>query len=139
MVRRELTKPLARFLKRYRIAIKAFVLMVLATCAYGWGGDGTALTAVDNVRETASSEVGDASHLIHAKFARSEQVYRGTDRGDAILILALVFSAIVAFNLWLAWHLHSICVPHRGSGDGRLQCRASRRTPEALRRRIGEA
>jgi hypothetical protein len=53
--------------------------------------------------------------MIDAQFALSEPVYRGTDRGAAILVLALVLSGIVAFNLWLCRHLRCICADSRQS------------------------
>ena len=108
MIRGELTKLPARSLKRFRIGISAFVLLVLAKSAYGWGSAGAVLAAIDHVRKMVSSEAGDAMDAIHAKFALSELVYRGTDRGNAILILALVFAGILAFNFWFAWHLLSV-------------------------------
>jgi hypothetical protein len=48
---------------------------------------------------------------IDAEFALSAPVYRGTDRGGAILILAFVFSGIVAFNIWLFRHLRCVYAP----------------------------
>jgi hypothetical protein len=51
--------------------------------------------------------------MVGAKLALSEPVYRGTNRGDAILILALVFSGIAAFNLWFVRHLHCVYAASR--------------------------
>jgi len=73
----------------------------------------------------AKSEIADTLHMIETEFALSESVYRGTDRGDAILILALVFSGIVAFNLWLLRHLRCLYAqsPHRARLPNKVRSR----------------
>ena len=55
---------------------------------------------------------------IDAEFALSAPVCRGTDRGGAIVILALVIATIVGFNLWLLRHLRCVYAPSlRGTGE----------------------
>jgi hypothetical protein len=99
MTRRGGTKLLARLLKHCRIGLGACALILLAASVHGSGRAGTVLAEVAHAGEMARSEVVDTLHMIDAQFALSEPVYRGTDRGAAILILALVLSGIVAFNL----------------------------------------
>jgi hypothetical protein len=94
----------AKLLTRFRIGFIAFALMLLAASVSGPGGVAV-LAEVAYASEMASAEVVDTLHMIDAEFALSEPVYRGTDRGDAFLILALVFSGTVAFNLWFFRHL----------------------------------
>jgi hypothetical protein len=111
MTRREGTKRLTRLLRHIRIGLGAFALMALATSVLSCGS--TVLTEVAHASEMASSEVVDTLHMIDARFSLSEPVYRSTGRGAAILVLAVVFSGIVAFNLWFLRHLHCIYAPSR--------------------------
>jgi hypothetical protein len=112
MTRRDGTKLLSRLLKRFRIDLGALALMLLAASVSGPGGVALLADAA-HASEMATSEVVDALHMIDAEFALSEPVYRGTDRGDAILILVLVFSGIIAFNLWFFHHLRCVYAPSR--------------------------
>jgi hypothetical protein len=112
MRRREGTKLLNRLL-HVRIALGAFALMALATSLLSSGGAGTVLAEVAHASEMAGSEVADTLRVIDAEFALSAPVYRGTDRGVALLILALVFSGIVAFNLWLFRQVRCVYAPFR--------------------------
>jgi hypothetical protein len=113
MTRRDRTKFRTRLLKHLRIGLGVFALMLLPVSVHGLRGAGAVLTEVAHAADMASSDVVDTLDSIGAEFALSEPVYRGTDRGDAILILALVFSVIVAFNLWLLQHLHCVCATSR--------------------------
>lgn len=112
-----------RTLKDFLIGLGAFALVVLAS-ADGSGGPWSMLVEVANAGELARSEVVGALDMIDEEFALSEPVYRGTDRGTAILILALVFSSMVAFNLWFFRHLRRIYAPvRRGRGRRGLGAR----------------
>jgi hypothetical protein len=116
MTRREDTKRLTRLLKDFLIGLSVFALVLLAAAAEGSGGAWSVLAEVANAGEIASSEVIDTLDMIDAQLALSEPVYRDTDRGTAILILALVFSSIVAFNLWFFRHLRRVYAPSRRGG-----------------------
>jgi hypothetical protein len=105
------TKVLKPLLKHLRIGLGAFALVLLPVSVPGSGDGRTVLAEVAHAAEIASSQVVDTLDNIGAEFALSEPVYRGTDRGDAILILALVFSGIIAFNLWLFGHLRCVYAP----------------------------
>jgi hypothetical protein len=109
MTRHKGTELLTRLLKHSRIGLGAFALMLLAASIHGSASAATVLAEVAHV----SAEVVDAMHMIDARFALSEPVYRGTARGGAILILALVFSGIVGFNVWFFRHLHRVYTPLR--------------------------
>jgi hypothetical protein len=115
MTRRDRTKLPNRLLKHVRIGLGAFALMLIPVAVDGSGGDGTVLAEVAHAAEMASSQVVDTLDSIDTEFALSAPVYRGTDRGDALLILSLVFSSIVAFNLWLFRHMRCVCVTSRQS------------------------
>jgi hypothetical protein len=108
MRRREGTKLLLRLFKRFRIWVAACALMLIAAPVPVSGGAGTILAEVALAGEIVNAEVVDTLHMIDAEFALSEPVYRGTDRGHAILILTLVFSGIVALNFWFFRHLHRV-------------------------------
>jgi hypothetical protein len=110
MTRCDGTKLLTRMLKRFRIGLGAFALMLLGASISGLGS-GAVLAEVAQASGMASSEVVDTLHMIDAEFALSEPVYRGTDRGDALLILASVFAGIVAFNFWFFRHLRCVYTP----------------------------
>jgi hypothetical protein len=116
MTRRDPTNFLTRSLKHVRIGLGALALMLIPVSVHASGGADTILSEVANAAEMASSDVVDTLDTIGEEFALSEPVYRGTDRGDAILILASVFSVIVAFNLWLLWHLHRAYAPRSNAG-----------------------
>jgi hypothetical protein len=111
MTRRDRTKHPNRLLKHVRIGLGAFALMLIPVSVHGSGGDGTVLAEVAHAAEMASSQVVDTLDSIDTEFALSEPVYRGTDRGVAILILVLVLAGIVAFNLWFFRHLHRVYSP----------------------------
>jgi hypothetical protein len=111
MTERERTKLLTRLLKHLHIGLGAIALVLLAMSVHGSAGGGAVLAEVAHVADMASSEVVHTLDSIDEKFDLSEPVYRGTDRGDAILILAVVFSSIIAFNLWLFRHLHCVYAP----------------------------
>jgi hypothetical protein len=98
-------------LKRFRIGLGALALIVMAALVHGSGAAASVLADV----EMASSQIGDTLSNIDAKFDLSEPIFRGTDRGDAMLILALVFSGIIAFNCWLVRHLHCVYAPLRSA------------------------
>jgi hypothetical protein len=123
LTRREGTKLLTRLLKHFCIGLSAFALMALATSVLSPGEAGTIFAEVAHAGQIASSEVVDRFHLIDAEFGLSEPVYRSTDRGDAILMLALVLSGIVTFNLWLFRHLHRVYAPSRQASGGTSNCR----------------
>jgi hypothetical protein len=112
MTRRDGTKLLTRLFKHLRISLGAFALMLVAASVSGQGGVAV-LAEAAHADEKASSHVVGTLDIIDAEFALSEPVYRGTDRGDAILILALVFSGIVTFNLWFFQHLRCVYAPSR--------------------------
>jgi hypothetical protein len=101
---------MTRLLKRFSVGLGVVALMLLGASVSGPGG-AAVLAEVTHAGKMASAEVVDTLHMIDAEFALSAPVYRGTDRGDAILILALVFSGGVAFNLWLFRHLSRISSP----------------------------
>jgi hypothetical protein len=107
MTRCDGTKLLTRSPNQFAISVGAFALMLLAASVSGPGGMAV-MAEIAYATEIASSEVVGKLRMIAAEFALSEPVYRGTDRGEAILILASVVSGIVAFNLWLLWHLHRV-------------------------------
>jgi hypothetical protein len=107
----------ARLLKDFLIGLAVIALVLVAAFADGARGPWSMLAEVAHAAEIASSEVADTMEMIDAELALSEPVYRGTDRGTAILILALVFSSIVAFNLWFFRHLRRVYAPsQRGGG-----------------------
>ena len=110
MGRRQGRKLLTLRIKHYCIGLGAFALLLLAA-SLCWGGAVGKLVGVAYASEMASSGVGDTLRMIGAKFGLSEPVYRGTKRGDALLILALACSGIVAFNLWFFRHLHCVYAP----------------------------
>jgi hypothetical protein len=101
------TKLLTRMLKHFLIGLGAFALMLLGASISGMGS-GAGLAEVAQASGMATSEVVNTLHIIDAEFALSEPVYRGTDRGDALLILASAFAGIVAFNLWFFRHLRCL-------------------------------
>ena len=115
MVRRENSKCSARLLKRFRIGLGALALMAIAMFVHDSGAAASVLAHVAHASEIASSQIGGTLSIIDAKFDLSEPVFRGTARGDAILILALVFSGIIAFNCWLVRHLHCVYAPLRSA------------------------
>jgi hypothetical protein len=115
MTRRDGTKLLTRLLKHCRTGLGACALVLMAASVHGSGSAGTVLAEVAYASEMVSAEVVDTLHMIDAEFALSEPIYRGTDPGDAILILALVVLGIVAFNLWLFRHLRFVYAPSRQS------------------------
>jgi hypothetical protein len=123
MRRREGTKLLTRLLKHVRIGLGALALMLFTASVHMPGGAGTILSEVAHASEMAHSEVVDTLHQIDAEFALSEPVYRGTDRGVAILILALVFSGIVAFNLWFFRQVRLVYAPSLQGSGGASNCR----------------
>jgi hypothetical protein len=100
-------------LKHFRIAVSALALIVMAALVHGSGAAASVLADVAHAGEMASSQIGDTLSTIDEKFALSEPIYRDTDRGDAMLILALVLSCVVAFNLWLVRHLRCVYAPLR--------------------------
>jgi hypothetical protein len=110
MTRRD-GKLLTRLHKHLRIGLGAFAMMLLAASLPGPGGVAE-LVEVAHASEMASSGVVGALHMIGAELALSEPVYRGTDRGDAILILVFVFSGIVAFNFWFSSTCVASTPPH---------------------------
>jgi hypothetical protein len=110
MRRRQGGKLLTLRIKHFCIVIGAFALLLLAACLC-WGGAGRKLAGVAYASEAASSGVGDTLRMIGAKFGLSESVYRSTKRGDALLVLALACSGVVAFNLWFFRHLHCVYAP----------------------------
>jgi hypothetical protein len=118
MTRREERQRLTRLLKDAFIGLSAAALLLLAASAGGPGGPRSFVAEVAHASEAASSEVVDTLHMIDVELALSEPVYRGTDRGTAILILALVFSSIVAFNLWFFRHLRRVYAGSRRCGGG---------------------
>jgi hypothetical protein len=107
MTRCDGTKLLTRMLKHFRLGLGAFALMLLGGSISGMGS-GAGLAEVAQASGMATSEVVNTLHMIDAEFALSEPVYRGTDRGDALLILASAFAGIVAFNLWFFRHLRCV-------------------------------
>ena len=111
MTERERTKLLTRLLKHVHIGLGVVALMLFAVSAHGSAGGGAVLAEVAHVADMASSEVVHTLDSIDEKFDLSEPVYRGTDRGDAMLILAVVFSSIIAFNFWLLRHLRCVYAP----------------------------
>jgi hypothetical protein len=129
MTRREETRRLTRLLKDFLIGLGAFALVFLAASGDGSSGAWSILAEVANAGEMASSDVIDTFDMIDAQLALSEPVYRDTDRGTAILILALVFSSIVAFNLWFFRHLRRVYALHSLPSPNR-----STVTPTAARR-----
>jgi hypothetical protein len=102
------TKLLTGLLKHSRIGLGAWALMLFAASVFASGDTGTVLAKVAYAGEMARFGVVDTFHTIDAEFALSEPVYRGTDRGMAMLIVALVLSGILAFNIWFFWHLHRV-------------------------------
>jgi hypothetical protein len=118
MTRREGRQRLTRLLKDSLIGLGAVALVLLAATAGGSGGPRSIIAEVAHASEVASSEVADTLHMIDVELALSEPVYRGTDRGTAMLILAMVFSSIVAFNLWFFRHLRRVYAVSRRGGAG---------------------
>jgi hypothetical protein len=118
MIRRERRPRLIRLLKDLFTGLSVVTLMLLAASAGAPGGSRSIMAEVAHASEVASSEVVDTLHMIDAELALSEPIYRGTDRGTAILILALVFSSIVVFNLWFFRHLHRVYADPRRGGRG---------------------
>jgi hypothetical protein len=108
MMRREGRKRLTRPLKDLLIGLAVFALVLSAAFADGSGRPGSMLAMVANAGEVMGSEVVDTLEMIDAELALSEPVYRGTDRGTAMMILALVLSSIIAFNLWFFRHLRRV-------------------------------
>jgi hypothetical protein len=102
---------LARLPKHLRISFGALALMLLPVAVHGSGAAGTVVAMIAHAGETASAEAVGAFNMIDAELALAEPVYRGTDRGDAILILAFAFSGLAAFNLLLFRHLHRVYAP----------------------------
>ena len=119
MTRHQDTKRVTRTLKDFFIGLSVFALVVLAASADGSGGPWSMLAQVANAGEMTRSEVVDTLGMIGQEFALSEPVYRHTERGTAMLILALVFSSIVAFNLWFFRHLRHMYAPSRPGGGRR--------------------
>jgi hypothetical protein len=113
MRRRDGTKARTRLLQHLRIGLGAFALMLIPASVHGAGVAGTIVAEVAHAAEMASTHVVGTLDIIDAEFALSEPVYRGTDRGDAIVILALVFLGMVAFNLWFFRHLRCVYAPSR--------------------------
>jgi hypothetical protein len=123
MTQRDGTTLLKSLFKRFSIGLGTMALMLIAASAQVSGGAGTVLAKVAHAGEIASSEVADTLHMIDVQFALSKPLYRETDRGDAILILALVFSGIVAFNIWFFRHLHGVYAPSRQASGVASNCR----------------
>jgi hypothetical protein len=102
MTRCDGTKLVTRMLKHLQVGLGAFALMLLGASVSGLG-------SVAILAEVAQArEFVDTLHMIDAEFALSEPIYRGTVRGDALLILASAFAGIVAFNLWFFRHLRCV-------------------------------
>jgi hypothetical protein len=112
MTRCDGTKLLTRSPNHFRISVGAFALMLLAASVSGPGGM-EALAEIAHASETVNSEVVGKLRMIAAEFALSEPLYRGTNRGDAILILAFAFSGVVAFNFWFFQHLRCVYAASR--------------------------
>jgi hypothetical protein len=108
MKRREETKRMNRTLRDLLIGLGVFALVFLAASADGSQGPSSMLAQVANAGEIARAEVVDTLGMIDEEFALSEPVYRGTERGTAMLLLTLVFSSMVAFNLWFFRHLRRV-------------------------------
>jgi hypothetical protein len=123
MRRREGTKILTRLLNHVRIGLGALALMLVAASVQVPAVAETVLAEVAYAGEMASSEVADTLRMIDTEFALSEPLYRGTDRGVAILILALVFSGIVAFNLWFFRQVRLVYAPSFQGSGGASNCR----------------
>jgi hypothetical protein len=119
----------------FRIGLGAFALMLVAAPAHGWGSTGTALGEVAHAAQIVSSHIVGTLESIVAEFGLSEPVYRGTDRGEAIIILTLVCVSIVAFNLWFLRHLHCAYTPSQQGNRAPFNC--GRRSSRA-RGRNGE-
>jgi len=117
MTRREKKKRPTCLLKDFLIGLGVFALVLFAASADGPGGAWSLLAEVANAGEMTSSDVIDTLDMIDAQLALSEPLYRHTDRGTAILVLALVFSSIVAFNLWFFRHLRRVYAPSWRGGD----------------------
>jgi hypothetical protein len=122
VTRREGRKLLTRLLKHVRVGLGAFALMLVAAPAHGWESTGTALAEVAHAAQIVSSRIVGTWHSLDAEFGLSEPLYRGTDRGDAMIILALVCASIVAFNLWFLRHLHCAYAPSQQGNRGPLNC-----------------
>jgi hypothetical protein len=118
MTRREETKRLNRTLRDLLIGLGVFALVLLAASADGSQGPWSMLAQVANAGEMARAEVVGTLDMIDEEFALSEPVYRGTGRGTAMLLLMLVFSSMVAFNLWFFRHLHHVYASARRTGRG---------------------
>ena len=112
LTKREVRK-LPRLLKHCSIGLGPFVLMMIAAFVQSTGAAASVLADVAHVSETAISQIGGTLSIIEEKFALCEPIFRGTDRGDAILILAFVFLGIIAFNCWLVRHLRCVYAPLR--------------------------
>ena len=117
------TRLLIRLLKHLRIGLGALGLMLLPASMHGSGDAGTILAEVAHAAEKASSDAVGTLDSLEAEFALSEPLYRGTDRGEAVLILSLVFSGLVAFSLWLFRHLHCVYATSRQGSDVASNCR----------------
>jgi hypothetical protein len=113
MPRRKRTPLLTRALKHLHIGLALIALMLLPVSGPATGGTGTILAEVAHAAQTARAQVVDGLDVLDAEFALSAPVFRDTDRGHAILILASVFSGILAFNFWLIRHLHGVYAPSR--------------------------
>jgi hypothetical protein len=111
MTQRGRTKLVNRLLKHVRIALGAIALLLIAASVYCSGGPGWILAQVAHAGEVASSEIVDTLHMLDVEFSLSEPVYRGTDRGVAMVILALVLAVILAFNIWFVRHLRCVYAP----------------------------
>jgi hypothetical protein len=113
MTRCDGTKLLTRAPNHFRISVGAFALMLLLAASVSGPGGMAALAEIVHASEMVNSEVVGKLRMIAAEFALSEPLYRGTNRGDAILILAFAFSGIVAFNFWFFQHLRCVYAPSR--------------------------
>jgi hypothetical protein len=80
LIQRDGTKLLTRLLKRFRMGLGTFALMLIAGSVSDPGG-AAELAEVTLASEMASAEVVDKLHMIDEKFALSEPAYRGNDRG----------------------------------------------------------
>jgi hypothetical protein len=115
MTRREAKKGLTRTLRDFFISLGVFALVVVVTSADGSGSPWSVLAEPANIAQMMSSDVDGAWSRIDLVPDHSQSVYRGTNRGTAMLILALVFSSIVAFNLWFFRHLRRVYASSRRS------------------------